>query len=227
MSDYPRWMSHPHEQPAILSDDYEVGQRPPVGYSARPGKPRMFPPVQVMDASQEAYYAAQGYRVGNSHKPAFVPRPVMPLAAPMAAPAAAPELDPALWPTWLHREGKDSVLARTPQEAAAIEARWDAEDGVGAPSPNAQPAPAAPRKARAGGANKGVGLARRWELIREAKAMGIPADRSWTAERIERAIKEAEGEKQAEDDGEGKTQDADGEGDAGDAEDARQAYAAE
>jgi hypothetical protein len=180
--EYPKWMNHPHEQPAVLSDDYEIGQKPPLGYSAPPGRPRMFPPVQVMDRTQEAYYAAQGYRVGPSQRPAFVPRPVMPLVS-QGSPAAQPEIDLGEWPQWLFRDGRQA-LAKTPQEAAEIEAAWSAEDRQ--------------KTTVHGSTPKGAGLARRWELIREAKALGIPADGKWTIERLQRAIEEAGREKQTE-----------------------------
>lgn len=71
--EYPRWLHHPGEQPAILSDDYAGGQRPPMsGYQAPGGRPRMFPPVMVNNEDQEAYYVSRGYEPGQSTKAAFI-----------------------------------------------------------------------------------------------------------------------------------------------------------
>lgn len=203
--EYPKTMHHPHEQPAVLSDDYEMGPRPPLRYSARPGQARKFPPVQVMDRNQEAYYAAQGYRVGASQKAAFVPRPVphSPLpAAPAAMRQSEPELDPALWPTWLFR-GERKALARTPQEAAAIETRWDAEDAASQETADAEPAaaPAHPRRpprraASAAHHRPNSGFTLRGKLMREAREMGIKPNPKWKIADVRRAIEEQKHEKQ-------------------------------
>jgi hypothetical protein len=71
---YPMWLHHPAEQPAVLCDEYatQYGERPPVGYSARPGQARMFPPVMVNNPDQEAYHVSRGYEPGPSTKQAFV-----------------------------------------------------------------------------------------------------------------------------------------------------------
>lgn len=71
---YPMVMHHPAEQPAVLCDEYatQYGERPPLGYSAPPGMARLWPPVTVNNADQEAYYLSRGYEEGPSTKAAFV-----------------------------------------------------------------------------------------------------------------------------------------------------------
>jgi hypothetical protein len=58
--EYPKAMSHPHYQPAVLSRD----TTDPVTHQtikAAPGSPAKFPPVYVNNKDQEADYAAKGY----------------------------------------------------------------------------------------------------------------------------------------------------------------------
>lgn len=173
---FPKWMSHPHEVPAILSDDYEAGERPRLGYAAQPGRARSLPPVQVMDKNQEAYYAAQGYRVGRSGKPAFVPRPVGP------APSPPPDngirlIDGREFPRWAHGPAGKKIV-RSPEEEAA----WLVQ---GVPEAD-QAAIAATHES----GSRTADAPGRWDLVRQAKALGIPADRTWKIPDLERAIAE-------------------------------------
>src|SRR5690348_4604867 len=74
---YPMWMRHPHEQPAVISDDYAEGQNRP--RDARPGRPLKFPPVMVEDKDAEDYHAAQGYVAVSGNPTAFIRAVTAPL----------------------------------------------------------------------------------------------------------------------------------------------------
>lgn len=58
--EYPKYMKHPHEKPAVLGTEY--GQ----------GKPMQFAPVVVNNKRQEEEYASKGYEpAGKSNVAAF------------------------------------------------------------------------------------------------------------------------------------------------------------
>lgn len=66
--DYPKYLYHPNAQPAVVSDDlmWTGPGLPPIGWSATPGRAASFPPVQVNNEDQEAYYVSRGYNPGSA-----------------------------------------------------------------------------------------------------------------------------------------------------------------
>lgn len=191
---YPLALHHPNEQPAILSDDYEHGAKPPVGYGALPGRARLFPPVTVHDEDQEEFYLAKGYQIGPSSKPAFIPRPTV--AVRRDAPQVE-SVDTSEYPKYV--DGPNGpVIAKNAAEEAEIIARHDGGAGQDGECPGEQPrqpvevypglATGEPMKAQS----------LRWVLLRQAKELGIAANRTWKIADMESAIAEAHHEKQAE-----------------------------
>lgn len=65
---YPKFLYHPNAQPAVVSDDlhWTGSGLPPIGWSATPGRAASFPPVQVNNEDQEAYYVSRGYNPGSA-----------------------------------------------------------------------------------------------------------------------------------------------------------------
>ncbi len=189
---YPLWLHHPNEQPAILSDDYENGPRPPLAYAAKPGRPRICPPVQVNNRDQEAYYVSRGYLPGNSTLPAYI---TAHQAVQEERLQRREEPDIREYPKWVHT-AEGSVIAKDAAAEAAILARGSSKN-----EPVERKAKRAERKAapdygvaqpkrKHDGAKFSAGPKRRWDAIAEAKALGIPADKTWKLADVQRALAE-------------------------------------
>lgn len=124
---YPLMLHHPNEQPAVISDDQARGPMN-VGYSAKPGQSRMFPPVTVDNADQEAYHVSRGYEPGPSAMPAAVAAlpenysyqqyPVMVDGVLVQDPTFVPVDNQ--YPKWVDRPGSEQVLVKSAKEEADI-----------------------------------------------------------------------------------------------------------
>lgn len=190
---YPLWLHHPNEQPAILSDDYENGPRPPLSYAAKPGRPRICPPVQVNNRDQEAYYVSRGYLPGNSTLPAYI---TAHQAAEEEKAQRREEPDIREYPKWVHT-AEGSVIAKDAAHEAEILARGSSKNEPverKAKRAERKAAPdygvAQPRAKRPSDQKFGAASQARWAAIAEAKALGIPADKNWRMADVQRAIAE-------------------------------------
>ncbi len=193
---YPLWMHHPHEQAAILSDDYgsQHGTRPPLGYGAPPGRARRFPPVMAKNADQEAYHAAQGYEPGESSKEAFERAPP-PLGLQQQEypkivnglvvqdPSAPPPVD-TQYPKWVDLpDGSQKLVNNVAEERALIgeppEPEWTEAEREFLDALNE-----AQREQDTAGTEG--------DLLPLALSLGIKADKRWGDRRLREAIDEIE-----------------------------------
>lgn len=130
-ADFPKWLHHPSEQPAIISDDYENGVHPRIGYQAAPGRARSLPPVLVNNPDQQAYYESRGYIAGPSGKEAAIRAPLPPNYQYKEYPRvdgngvipdpAAPAPPDNRYPMWVETPGGDVLVQNAEQEAAVRE----------------------------------------------------------------------------------------------------------
>jgi hypothetical protein len=131
--EYPKWMRHPAEQAAVVSDDYAQGQNRAT--TAAPGKALRFPPVCVQNADQEAYHAAQGYvPSGKSDPSAFLKATISPTPPgyqhheyPRMLPGGlidqgpnAPQPPDNFYPYWLRMDGYEPTLVQDREEHEAV-----------------------------------------------------------------------------------------------------------
>jgi len=190
---YPLALHHPNEQPAILSDDYEHGVKPPVGYGALPGRARMFPPVTVHDENQEEFYIAKGYIVGPSNKPAFIPRPV---AVRREAPKVE-SVDTSEYPKYVDGPNGPEIAKNAVEEAEII-AKCSGGAGQDGECPGEQPRQPVEEYPGLATGDPVKAQSLRWVLLRQAKELGVAADRTWKIADMESAISEVQREKQTE-----------------------------
>lgn len=188
---YPKWMHHPNEQPAVISDDYDRG--PALGpYHADPGRPRQFPPVQAQSQDQEEYYASRGYVAGASNKEAAIRARIAPIPqdyryseypkmvnGEMVPDPDAPPPTDNRYPKWVHfTDGRESLLVKTEAEERALRPPpppSEAESEFWAALTEAEAQPPDDREA----------------LLESALAYGIAVDRRWGVARLKAAIAEA------------------------------------
>ncbi len=193
---FPLWMHHPHEQPAVLSDDYggPQGTRPALGYGAPAGRARRFPPVMVQNAEQEAYHASQGYEPGQSSKAAFEKAPLpsgyqqqeypkIVNGLVVQDPNAPPPVDPN-YPKWVDLpDGSQKLVNNQAEERALVGEPPEPEMSV-AEREFLDALNEAQREQDTAGTEG--------DLLLLALSLGIKADKRWGDRRLREAIDEIE-----------------------------------
>jgi hypothetical protein len=142
--DYPKVMHHPSRQPPRKLVD-SIPADPARGrHFAEPEKwePEKFPAVTVINADDEEYYAAKGYKpAGVSNAAAFSTAHASPYV-PGRANAEYPKMvngvlvqdpnkpkdGPAEYPKWVTPPTGDAVLVNTADEEAKLRASWAPEE---------------------------------------------------------------------------------------------------
>jgi hypothetical protein len=123
---YPKYMTHPHNVPARMISAAKPG--PPVSkdsphaalasfYSSQPEvwDPEEFPGVFASNETEEAKFAAEGYRAaGIPDADAFA----------IAQAGSSPAREPIPYPKWVTPPQGEPILAKSESEERALLAKW-------------------------------------------------------------------------------------------------------
>ncbi len=213
---YPLWMRHPHEKPAVISDDWCNGP-PSLSFGAQAGKSLRFAPVMVVDQDAEDYHRAQGYEPVNGNPTAYLKAVIAPEPAGHVhheypkmvdgqidlGPDAPPPPDN-FYPYYVRMEGYEPTLVQDKDEHQALLE----ERGTGLPPASdvadqeiaeleRRLAELRARKTEQplGGETGPVASLTgpsRADLLSRALELGIKADRRWGETRLREAIAEAQ-----------------------------------
>jgi hypothetical protein len=129
--EYPKWLKHPGEAPARISDDWangppQVGQN--IGFHSPAGKPAQFPPVLVNSREQEEMYEARGYTAGPMSAAAAQTARAAPIPAGYSK-EEYPRIDNGMvvqdpskpppsneYPKWCRRDGVEKIVHSREEE---------------------------------------------------------------------------------------------------------------